>query len=80
MTVSAHRGIHLQWWEKVSMLKMDLALSRCHLGHYFLYYSLLPYINLIVYLFPTDLNYDKLLPIFGSIYLLRITLKISLFG
>ena len=77
MTVSAQIGIPLKCWEKVSLLTMDLALWRCLLGPYFVYYHLLPLIcsNLFVYLFPIDVNYDKLLPMFGSIYLLRIIHK-----
>ena len=50
---------------------MDLELSRCLLRPYFLLFSI-SYINLFVYLFPIDANYENLLLIFGSTYLFRI--------
>ena len=53
---------------------MDLELSRCHLRPYVLLFFI-SYINLFVYLFPIDVNYENLLLSFVSTYLFRIIHK-----
>ena len=79
MIVYAPHGIQVKFWEQVSLFKMDLELSRCHLRPYFLLFFI-SFINLFVYLFPIDVNYENLLLMFVMDNSQFITVKVGVRG